>query len=167
MSGGAVPDPLATLPVMTLHQHRWAHGQEGLRSPAKPLHYCLLLHIAGTLFSTGRATASQREKISQKERDCTSLFFSLVRKGSRKMRRGGEAARWLLSGITSVGAVLQHYRSKPLCLCLSLTCRHTHTHAHAGSQHTSAHRRASTMHPHAQLDRQIGEIIFYAQARIN
>lgn len=131
---------------MTLHQHHRARGQERLRSPAQPLHYCLLLHTAATLFSTGRRT-ERGEGRSKKERDCTSLFLPAVRKSSRKTRRGGEAAWWLLSGITSVGAALRHYRSKPLCLCLSLsrTQRHAYTRTCMRvPQHTAAHRRAHT-----------------------
>lgn len=61
---------------MTLHQHRRAHSQERHRSPARPLHYCLLLHIAATLFSTGKPSVSQRKKRkSQKEKGLYFPFF--------------------------------------------------------------------------------------------
>lgn len=68
------------------------------------------------------------------------------------MRPGGEAAWWLLSGITSVGAVLQHYHSKPLCLCLSFSNTDTHTHTRTYVSHTQLYTGELA---HSQLDGQI------------
>lgn len=139
MSGGVVPDPLATLPVMTL---------QPAPSGPSPRKGCAARHTAPPLPppTARHRHTSERQQDNQepkgwrgggqvRKKGIALPLSSSVRKSSRKTRSGGEAAWWLLSGITSAGTALQHYRSKPLCLCLSLT---THTRARARSQPTAA-----------------------------